>query len=154
MSAAAAAEIRRAAKQMNITPTDDHFEEILEHYEELAAEMAELDIKITMSENNRQIRAAVAAAGVPAEICSVLINKYKYVDGIDKLKAGKYIRWINRRGKLSIARFCNIKPTETGMNVLCVAGLSQFITYKFNETMTFQELSDEEKIILWLNDGN
>lgn len=76
------------------------------------------------------------------------------MDGIDKLKAGKYIRWINRRGKLSIARFCNIKPTDVGMNVLCVAGLSQFITYKFNETMTFQELSDEEKIILLLNSGN
>ena len=77
------------------------------------------------------------------------LNEYRYVDEINDLKHGSYIRWINITdpNNLPLSRgstICDIKITDTGTLINCknAFGRSHF-HIKMDECLIFQKLTDE-----------
>jgi hypothetical protein len=92
---------------------------------------------------------------------------YRFVDEIHELHKGKNVRWIRRpkdknsnQVRLTNGQGTNqvrltnggivvdIKFLDAGVQVLCLNSQQRFIQYKFDECLTFQKLSPEEKLIL------
>jgi hypothetical protein len=81
------------------------------------------------------------------------LQNYRYIDGINELHKGKHIRWI-RKGKLTNGGILtNITIKDTGIHILCKNSLNKFITYKWDDCVTYQKLSMEEQLILIANDN-
>jgi len=81
------------------------------------------------------------------------LQNYRYIDGINELHKGKHIRWI-RKGKLTNGGILtNITIKDTCIHILCKNSLNKFITYKWDDCVTYQKLSMEEQLILIAKDN-
>jgi hypothetical protein len=83
------------------------------------------------------------------------LKEYKYVDEMNELKYGAYIRWIPIEDPTNIyltqgALFCEMKITDNG--VFCVCKNYGFKSRHFNISMDknliFQRLTDQELVLL------
>jgi hypothetical protein len=83
------------------------------------------------------------------------LKDYKYVDEMNELKYGAYIRWIPIEDPTNIyltqgALFCEMKITDNG--VFCVCKNYGFKSRHFNISMDknliFQRLTDQELVLL------
>ena len=79
---------------------------------------------------------------------------YRYVDEINDLKRGSYIRWINIKDADNIhltkgSTISDIKLTDNGTYISCtnIYGKSNF-NIKMDECLIFQKLTDQEQVIL------
>ena len=83
------------------------------------------------------------------------LNDYKYIDEMDDLKYGTYIRWIklNDPDDLNLTKgaiFSDIKITDQGVNLLCknFGGSSKQFTIKMDECLIFRKLTNQEMVLL------
>jgi hypothetical protein len=88
------------------------------------------------------------------------LNGYKYVDEMNDLKSGTYLRWIplnleNEESEEDYyltkgAVFCELKVTDEGLNiVLKNYGFSnKHFTIKMDDNIVFQKLTSQELVIL------
>jgi hypothetical protein len=83
------------------------------------------------------------------------LKSYKYVDEMNELKYGAYIRWIPIEDPTNIslskgALFCEMKITNDG--VFCICKNFGFATRHFqismDKTLIFQKLTDQELVLL------
>ena len=83
------------------------------------------------------------------------LNEYKYVDEMNDLKYGAYIRWITIEDPENITLtkgglFCEMKITNNG--VFCVCKNYGFNTRHFqismDKTLIFQKLTNQELVLL------
>ncbi len=83
------------------------------------------------------------------------LDAYKYVDEMNDLKYGAYIRWIPIEDPTNIeltkgALFCEMKITDDG--VLCVCKNLGFSKRHFqismDKALIFQKLTDQEQVLL------
>jgi hypothetical protein len=88
------------------------------------------------------------------EILSKL-KDYKYVDEMNELKYGRYLRWIPLMNVDDIhltkgALFCEVKITDEGVFIICKNfGYSKkCFQIKMDECLVFQKLTNQELIIL------
>ena len=84
-----------------------------------------------------------------------MLKDYKYVDEMNELKYGAYIRWIPIEDPTNIyltqgAMFCEMKITDNG--VFCVCKNYGYSNKHFNISMDknliFQKLTDQELVLL------
>ena len=80
---------------------------------------------------------------------------YKYIDEMDELKYGSYLRWIPIHNPLLInltkgAIFCEIKIKEEGVYLVCKnhGFKSNHFQIKLDENLIFQKLSEQELVLL------
>ena len=81
------------------------------------------------------------------------LKGYRYVDEINDLHYGSYLRWIpitdpnylplNYAGIL-----CDIKITNSGIMIVCKNFMHRHYTFKMDECLIFQKLSEQELVIL------
>jgi hypothetical protein len=83
------------------------------------------------------------------------LNGYKYVDEMDDLKYGAYIRWIPLQNpeKISITKgaiFCEMKITDDGVKLVCKnhGFNSRHFQIKLDENLVFQKLTDQEQVLI------
>jgi hypothetical protein len=83
------------------------------------------------------------------------LNNYKYVDEMNELKYGTYIRWIpldniNNIHLTKGAIFCEIKITDDGVYLICknFGNSTKHFRLKFDECLVFQKLTEQELILL------
>jgi len=83
------------------------------------------------------------------------LDDYKYVDEMDDLKYGTYIRWIklNDPDDLNLTKgaiFSDIKITEEGVNLICknFGDSSKRFTIKMDECLIFRKLTNQEMVLL------
>lgn len=83
------------------------------------------------------------------------LNDYKYVDEMDDLKYGTYIRWIklNDPDDLNLTKgaiFSDIKITDQGVNLICknFGDSSKRFTIKMDECLIFRKLTNQEMVLL------
>ena len=81
--------------------------------------------------------------------------QYKYVDEMDDLKYGTYLRWIPISNPNYIelkkgAIFCNVKISDEGVYLICKNhGIqSKYFQIKLDENLIFQRLTKQELILL------
>ena len=84
------------------------------------------------------------------------LTHYKYVDEMDDLKYGTYLRWIPIANPHHIeltkgAIFCDLKITDEGVMIVCKNhGFSQrkHFQIKMDENLIFQRLTNQELVLL------
>lgn len=85
------------------------------------------------------------------------LNGYRYVDEIDELKCGTYLKWILLTDpdpdNLELnkgALFCEIKCKDDGVFIVCknIGFSSRHFQIKMDECLLFQRLTTQELILL------
>jgi hypothetical protein len=83
------------------------------------------------------------------------LKEYKYVDEMDELKYGSYIRWIPIEDPENIyltkgAIFCEIKITDEGVFCVCknYGFQSKYFQISIDKNLIFQKLTSQEQVLL------
>ena len=118
------------------------------------SEKEHISIETILKTNMEVIRQHVYSEDKFEEYYSKLAG-YKYVDDLYQLKMGHYIRWINKKKQLVKGGgiVVDTQFTDNGVLILC-KGINNnaFFKIKYNETVIFQLMSQEEQTILALYD--
>ena len=85
------------------------------------------------------------------------LEEYRYVDEMNELKYGAYIRWIPLRdpNKIKLTNggiICDILVKDNGIHVVCRNNMHRMFQIKLVECMVFQKLSDQERVLLCVMD--
>lgn len=83
------------------------------------------------------------------------LKEYKYVDEMNELKYGSYIRWIPIEDPTNIyltqgALFCEMKITDDGVFCVCknYGFKSKHFQLSMDKNLIFQKLTDQEQVLL------
>ena len=85
------------------------------------------------------------------------LKYYRYVDELNDLKYGSYIRWINinnpKRIKLTNGGIvCDMQVHENGVHIVCKNNMNYMFQLVMDECIIFQKITDGEQIILTVMD--
>ena len=81
------------------------------------------------------------------------LKNYKYVDEMNDIKYGTYIRWVPISNPENIelkkgAIFCEMKITDDGVFMVCKGFGNKHFQIKMDEILVFQKLTDQEQVLL------
>jgi hypothetical protein len=83
------------------------------------------------------------------------LSGYKYIDEINDLRYGTYIRWINIEDPKNIclnkgALFCNIEITNDGIILICknFGYKNKHFRLNMDSNLIFQKLTEQENILI------
>jgi hypothetical protein len=83
------------------------------------------------------------------------IKGYRYIDELDDLKYGTYLRWIPLNNPSNIyitkgALFCEYKIKDDGVYLICknYGFPNKHFQIKLDENLVFQKLTDQELVLL------
>jgi hypothetical protein len=83
------------------------------------------------------------------------LKEYKYVDEMNDLKYGTYLRWIPISNPDNIhltkgAVFCELKITDNGVFIVCknLGYSTKHFQIKMDECLVFQKLTSQELVLL------
>ena len=81
------------------------------------------------------------------------LKGYKYVDELKDLKYGSFIRWIpiidpNYLPLHYCGIICDIKITDNGVILICKNFMHRHYTFKMEECLIFQKLTNEELVLI------
>lgn len=122
-------------------------------------------LKYTPEEINDTKYKLFKSLNLSEDVIANLLNKlndYRFIENVDDLVEGSYIRWINLNElddfKLKNgAKLLNIKTKENNNddNLLsCLkylnGGITSFFNLKFETNLIFQKLSDQELMLLYV----
>lgn len=85
------------------------------------------------------------------------LKEYRYVDEVDDVNYGSYIRWITLKDPENIKLenggvICDIKILNDGVHILCKNFRNKMMQIKLDECLMFQKLTNQENIILTVLD--
>jgi hypothetical protein len=85
------------------------------------------------------------------------LKGYRYVDELNELKHGGFIRWIpitnpNYLPLHYCGMICDIKITDNGVLITCKNFMHRHYTFKMDECLIFQKLSSQEQVIIYALD--
>jgi hypothetical protein len=86
-----------------------------------------------------------------------LLTNYRYVDEIDELRYGSYIRWFNISNPKSLKLLnggfiVDIKNVNNNIIILCKNSLNKFFNLKMGESIIFQKNTKQEHILIKILD--
>jgi hypothetical protein len=83
------------------------------------------------------------------------LKTYKYVDEMNELKYGTYLRWIplNNPENITLTKgaiFCEVKITDDGVFIICknFGYSSNHFRIKMDECLIFQKLTSQELVLI------
>ena len=81
------------------------------------------------------------------------LKQYRFIDEIPDIKYGAYVRWINLNypDNLKLTNgglVCDIKIINDDVIVVCKNRSNKFFQLKLNESLVFQKITDQERVIL------
>ena len=82
-----------------------------------------------------------------------LLSSYRYVDEIDELRYGSYIRWFNIKKPKSLKLLnggfiVDIKNNNDDIIILCKNGQNKFFNLKMGECIIFQKNTKQETLLI------
>jgi len=113
------------------------------------------DINYTI---NKQVLDELHLDDIPLKQFLKKLKKYKYVEEVDDLKYGSFIRWIHLINPNNLRLnysgiICSIKFTDEGTIISCKNLMNKYYTIKIDECLIFQKFTnDEENIINMVGD--
>lgn len=85
------------------------------------------------------------------------LKEYRYIDEIQELHIGTFIRWIKFKSdnEISITNGALLTDVlfEDNIQLLLKNNMNRFFRVNFNDNLIFQKLTDQEKIILFAIDN-
>ena len=89
------------------------------------------------------------------------LKNYRYIDTIDNLNIGGYVRWINlkklekQEGEIDFKKIltngaiiCDWKILDNCIHIVCKTNQHRIIQLNFDENLLFQKLTEQEEILL------
>ena len=82
------------------------------------------------------------------------LDDYRYVDEINDIQFGRFIRWIPLNKDTSEIKLTNggyvldVKITDNGVQLLCKNTFNKVFQIKFDENLVFQKITNQEKVLL------
>jgi hypothetical protein len=81
------------------------------------------------------------------------LNGFMYIDEINQLKIGSFIRWIPIKNPDDLplkksAIVCDIKITDTGIVIVMKNFMQTYFQIKMDDCLVFQKLSEQQQILL------
>ena len=85
------------------------------------------------------------------------LKEYKYVDEINDLKYGSFIRWIPLTDPTNMVfhhagMICEVKFTDSETIITCKNFMHRHYTIKLDECLIFQKFTNDEKILIEMID--
>ena len=104
---------------------------------------------------NKMKNDALQRLSLPKEILkkyNKALKFYRYVDELQELTIGAYIRWVNLINPANIKLtnggvICDIK-IEDDITILCRNRMNMMFQLNFSSCIIFQKLTDQEKVLL------
>jgi hypothetical protein len=86
-----------------------------------------------------------------------LLTNYRYIDEIDELKYGSYIRWFNIKKKTTLKLLnggfiIDITNRDGDIIILCKNGLNKLFNLKMNQSVIFQKNTKQEELLIKILD--
>jgi hypothetical protein len=86
-----------------------------------------------------------------------LLTNYRYIDEIDELKYGSYIRWFNIKKSSSLKLLnggfiIDITNRDGDIIILCKNGLNRLFNLKMNQSIIFQKNTKQEELLIKILD--
>lgn len=97
---------------------------------------------------------------LPKELLKTLskqLKAYRYVDNLDDLRYGSYIRWISLSPKnknkddvrlTNGGLLCHLKQVDDDIHLVCKNSRGMLFQLKMTENIIFQKLNEQEQVIL------
>jgi hypothetical protein len=81
------------------------------------------------------------------------LDNYRYIDGMNELKYGSFLRWIPIHDPDNIVLkpggiLCDLKVHDSGVVVICKNFRNRHYQFKMDECLIFQKLNDQEHVLL------
>ena len=81
------------------------------------------------------------------------LENYKYIEEVDDLKYGAFIRWIPLTDPCNLplhyaGMICEVKFTDEGTIISCKNFMHRHYTIKMDECLIFQKFTNEEKLMI------
>ena len=127
--------------------------ELIKNYdEELDGSFKEYFSEINNNINKRVLSELHLSRKEMADMLKKLEN-YKYVEEVDDLKYGAFIRWIPLADPDNLplhyaGMICEIKFTDGGTIISCKNFMHRHYTIKMDECLIFQKFTNEEKLMM------
>ena len=86
-----------------------------------------------------------------------VLNKYRYVDELDEIKLGAYIRWFNLN-KIEDLKLTNggilidVQPGINDINLVCKNNRNMLFTLSLNKSIVFQRINYQEELLIKIVD--
>lgn len=86
-----------------------------------------------------------------------VLKEYRYVDELDEIKIGSYIRWFNLKNmdflKLTNGGFIiDVESNGNNIIIICKNSLNRIFSLKIDQCIIFQKLNTQEKILIKIID--
>jgi len=86
-----------------------------------------------------------------------LLTHYRYIDEIDELRYGNYIRWFNIKNIKSLKLLnggfiVDIKNVNQDISILCKNSLNKFFTLKMSQSIIFQKNTKQDELLIKILD--
>tara|TARA_Y100000816_G_scaffold292091_1_gene285785 strand:- start:3114 stop:3545 length:432 start_codon:yes stop_codon:yes gene_type:complete len=85
------------------------------------------------------------------------LKEYRYVDEVDEIKIGSYIRWFNLKQIKEIKLtnggiIIDIKNGKEDILIVCKNNMNRIFTLELSQCFIFQKMNDQEKILIKIID--
>ena len=86
-----------------------------------------------------------------------VLNEYIYIDELDEVKLGSYIRWFNLKNienlKLTNGGIVvDFKQGKEDIIILCKNRMNRFFSLQLNKNVIFKKMSTQEKLLIKIID--
>jgi len=86
-----------------------------------------------------------------------VLKEYIYIDELDEVKLGSYIRWFNLKNmeKLKLTNggiVVDFKQGKEDIIILCKNTMGKFFSLQLNKNVIFKKMSTQEKILIKIID--
>ena len=87
------------------------------------------------------------------------LKDYRFIDELDELKLGSYIRWFNldkmKNDNISLTNggiIIDLKNSSDDIIIVCKNNYNRIFSLKMNHCIIFQKLNEQEKILIKIID--
>lgn len=86
-----------------------------------------------------------------------VLGKYRYVDELDEIKLGSYIRWFNLNNieNLKLTNggiLVDVRPGINDINLVCKNNRNMLFTLSLNKSIVFQRINYQEELLIKIVD--
>lgn len=86
-----------------------------------------------------------------------VLSKYRYVDEMDEIKIGSYIRWFNLKNieNLKLTNGGILIDVQSGIddiNLICKNNQNRLFTLSLNKSIVFQKINYQEELLIKIVD--
>jgi hypothetical protein len=85
------------------------------------------------------------------------LKDYRFIDEMNELHFGNYIRWITIKNPENIRLtnggiVCDMKALNDDISITCKNNMNRFFQLKMSENLIFQKITDQERVLLKVMD--